>query len=187
MAKALLQTFFVSMLPVIELRGGIPFGVSRGLTIWQSFFVALLGNIIIGVVIIALLNPVLEMLQKTKFFNKMAARISNKFNTKAKKIKNANKFFGVVAFIAVPLPLTGVWTGSAIAVFLRLPFWQSVLAAALGVTIAGTIILCITMLLPQYAVLIFNIFLICAVVLTLVFFLYVFLGKQGKTVSPEPN
>jgi uncharacterized membrane protein len=184
MAKALLQTFFVSMLPVIELRGGIPFGVERGLTVWQAFFAALAGNIVIGIVIVALLRPVLELLQKTKFFNRMAANISNKFNKKAKTIKNTSKFWGIVTFIAIPLPLTGVWTGAAIAVFLGLSFWSASAAGALGVTIAGFIILGITMLFPQSAALIFNIFLICAVVLTAVFFIYVFGKKPQKNAEP---
>jgi uncharacterized membrane protein len=174
LSKALFSTFFVSMLPVIELRGGIPFGVSMGLTVWQAFLTALLGNIIIGIIIIALLRPVLGLLMKTKFFNNMAANISAKFEKKAEKVKTKNKIWGIIAFVGVPLPLTGVWTGAALAVFLGLSFWASVLACTVGVIISGGIILTITMLLPQYSAVIFNAFLICAVVLTAVFFIYVF-------------
>jgi uncharacterized membrane protein len=180
MTQIFLQTFFVSMLPVIELRGGIPFGAARGLTVWQAFFAALLGNIIIGIVIIALLRPVLALLQKTKLFNKPAANIADKFNRKSKTVKNTSKFWGVVLFIAIPLPLTGVWTGAAIAVFLGLSFWRAAAAAGIGATAAGLIILAVTALLPQYATLIFNIFLICAVALTAVFLVYVFVRKPPK-------
>ena len=128
LAKALFATFFVSMLPVIELRGGIPFGVGLGLTVWQSFAVALLGNIIVGLVIIALLKPILAGLQKTKSFNRVSQRISQKFETKAGKIKQSNKIWAVIAFVGVPLPLTGVWTGAAVAVFLGLSFWSAAVA-----------------------------------------------------------
>jgi uncharacterized membrane protein len=183
LSKAMFSAFFVSMLPVIELRGGIPFGVGLGLTVWQAFFAALAGNIIIGIVIIALLKPVLELLMKTKFFRNMASNISAKFERKATKMntkpKTASKFFGIIAFVGVPLPLTGVWTGAALAVFLGLPFWAAAAACSIGVVISGTIILSITLLLPEYTAVIFNVFLACAVVLTVVFFIYV-LRKPKK-------
>jgi uncharacterized membrane protein len=172
--KALLTTFFVSMLPVIELRGGIPFGVGLGLTVWQAFGAALLGNIIIGLVIIALLKPILSLLQETKTFNRVSARISAKFETRAGKIKQSNKFWGIVAFVGVPFPLTGVWTGAAVAVFLGLSFPAAAAACTAGVIISGFIILGITMLFPQYTAAIFNAFLICAVILTAAFLIYVF-------------
>ena len=181
LAKALFATFFVSMLPVIELRGGIPFGVGLGLTTWQSFAAALLGNVIVGLVIIALLKPVLALLQRTKPFARASARISQKFETKAGKITQKSKIWAVIAFVGVPFPLTGVWTGAAVAVFLGLSFWSAAFACTVGVIIAGFIILGITMLFPQYTGLIFNIFLVCAIVLIIAFLIYIFKKPQQKS------
>lgn len=174
------------MLPVIELRGGIPFGIGLGLTVWQAFAAALAGNIVIGLVIIALLKPILSLLQKTKTFDRVSARISAKFETKAGKIKQSNKFWGIAAFVGVPFPLTGVWTGAAVAVFLGLSFSAAALACTAGVIISGFIILGITMLFPQYTAVIFNAFLICAVVLIVVFLIYIFSPPRKEKSGPPP-
>jgi uncharacterized membrane protein len=172
------------MLPVIELRGAIPFGVEQGLTIWQSFLVSAAGNIIVGAVIIALLKPVLNWLKSTKLFNKTAANISVKFEKATKKITNTNKIIGLTVFVAVPLPMTGVWTGSAIAVFLGLPFWASLLSVSAGAVISGIIIIAATLLLGDNSKYLFYAFLAAAIICVFLFIIFTIFRRQK---APETN
>jgi uncharacterized membrane protein len=161
------------MVPVIELRGGIPFGVSAGLPIWTSFAAAVSGNILIGIIIISTLEPVLNKL------GRFGDKISGKFRNKTGKISARNKMLGIAAFIAVPLPLTGVWTGAAIAVFMKLTFWKSVIAVSIGTIISGLAMLCITYFFANHAAYIFWGFCVAAAILTAVFFIQV-LNRKDK-------
>lgn len=137
----LAATFLISMLPVVELRGGIPYGVGFGLNPWVAYIAALLGNML-PVPFILLLADVTFEWMKTKegFLRNIALKLENKAWSKKEKIEKY-KIFGLLLFVAIPLPGTGAWTGALAACVMRMnrrhAFW-SILA---GVVIAGIIVL----------------------------------------------
>lgn len=149
----LLATLIMSFVPLIELKGAIVF--ARGLE--YSFFKALgisyVGSTLVFIPIYFLLRPILNLMKKIKWFNKLALKVEKYFDDKAsdtmEKRENKNgkiasetllKQLGVFIFVAIPLPMTGVWTGTAIAVFLGLKFKDVILPVALGNLVAGIII-----------------------------------------------
>ena len=108
-----ISTFLISLLPIVELRGAIPFGVDTNiwgdgaLSHWGAFGVALLGNILVAAVICALLVPVFGFLRKIKFFARFVNFFEQRFINKAAKMNHTTKkFLFVFLFCAVPLPLT---------------------------------------------------------------------------------
>lgn len=149
-----LSTILMSFVPLIELKGGIVFARGAGLSFLYAFALAYLGSTIVFVPIYFLLRPILNLLKKIKFVDKLAFKVENYFKVKAeytlkKREQNNNgkafsetllKQLGVFIFVAIPLPMTGIWTGTAIAVFLNLKFKDVILPIMLGNAIAGLII-----------------------------------------------
>lgn len=149
-----LATIIMSFVPLIELKGGIVFARGVGFDFIQAFLLAFLGSTIVFIPIYFLLRPILNLLKKIKWFNKLALKIESYFSDKAnetlekqeqertKKVRSELflKRLGVFIFVAIPLPMTGVWTGTAIAVFFNLKFKYAVLPIVLGNFLAGLII-----------------------------------------------
>lgn len=147
-------TVVMSMCPLIELKGGIVFARSVNYGFFSSLGLAYLGSTIVMIPIFFLLIPILNWLKKIKFINKFALKIENYFQSKAadtlegqtKKQKGKKhsetflKALGVFIFVAIPLPMTGVWTGTAIAVFLGLKFREAILPIFAGNLVAGLLI-----------------------------------------------
>lgn len=146
-------TLAMSFVPLLELKAGIIFARGVGLDFFTALALAYAGSTLAFFLIFFLLRPVLNLLKKIKFVNGFADRVEGYFKDKAdqaletrsKQNKRAIKEItlkkiGVFIFVAIPLPMTGVWTGTAIAVFLNLKFKQAVLPVALGNLVAGLII-----------------------------------------------
>lgn len=154
-------TLFVSMFPLIELKGAIPIGTGLfGMPLWQTSLVAYLGSTIVSVAEFFLLIPVFKLLKRISFIKKLVLKVEGIFARKAEEIakktegsaeKEAKKImlWSLFVFVAVPFPVTGVWTGTAIAVFLGLKFHESVLPIAAGNLVAGGIITLLTFLLGE--------------------------------------
>ncbi len=152
----ILATAIMSIVPLIELKGGIVFARTAGLDFFSAFGLAFLGSTIVFIPIYFLLRPLLNLLKRIKFIDKFAFKVENYFNQKAEgaykkqneqqnqtKKKRSDTFLkqlGVFIFVAIPLPMTGVWTGTAIAVFLNLKFKDTILPIVLGNLVAGLII-----------------------------------------------
>ena len=173
-------TLFVSMFPLIELKGAIPIGTGLfNLKLWQTAGIAYLGSTIVSIAVFFLLIPIFNLLKKIGFIRKLIEKIEAIFNEKAQKIaqktngsaeKEAKKIMmlSLFIFVAVPFPVTGVWTGTAIAVFLGLKFKESVLPIAVGNLIAGSIITLLTFLFGEYVdIIIYVLFAIAIVMLAL--------------------
>ncbi len=149
-----LATLIMSLVPLIELKGAIVFARGVGFGFFTALGLSFLGSTIVFIPIYWLLKPVLNLLKKIKFINSFAVKLEVYFENKAQETlqeqqnKNKNsklsvtfiKRLGVFIFVAIPLPMTGVWTGTAIAVFLGLKFKEVVLPIALGNLVAGLII-----------------------------------------------
>ena len=150
----LIATIIMSLVPLIELKGGIVFARGIGLNFFYALGLAYLGSTIVFIPIYFLLRPILNALKKIKLVEKLAFKVENYFKNKAnetlkkqsekqgKKLMSETllKQIGVFIFVAIPLPMTGVWTGTAIAVFLGLKFKHVILPVALGNMVAGLII-----------------------------------------------
>ena len=184
-------TLFVSMFPLIELKGAIPIGTGLfGLKLWETASIAYLGSTVISILLFFLLIPIFNLLKKLGFVKKIIERIESIFDKKAKEIalktdgspeKQAKKIMmiSLFIFVAVPFPVTGVWTGTAIAVFLGLKFKESVLPIAVGNLIAGAIITLLTFLVGEYVdIIIYALFLI-AIIMLILFIIKVIKAKPS--------
>lgn len=177
-----IATVIISMFPLIELKGGIPVGMStdfwgeHALNGTASFFLALLGSCLVVPIIALIFKPIVEWLKRTKIFRKIGHMIDNKvknhsesINAKTKDEKsNAKKIWAkalfIFTFVAVPLPLTGVWTGTCVAVAIGLNFWQTCVSCILGNMVAGLIIVTVCSVFPEFTTILFLIFLVVIIV-----------------------
>ena len=138
--KGILYTFFISMVPVIELRGGIPAGVAAGLPVFWAALVALAGNMLpVPFVLLFFRKVIFWMEQKSAFLNKLAGKMKSKVDAnKAKVLKY--EFWGLVALVAIPLPGTGAYTGAMVAAMVDMQLKRAVPAILIGVVIAAIIV-----------------------------------------------
>lgn len=173
-------TLFISMFPLIELKGAIPIGMGLfGMGLWETAGIAYLGSTVVSVFLFFLLIPIFNLLKKIGFVKRIIEKIEAVFDKKAREIakktdgspeKEARKIMmiSLFIFVAVPFPVTGVWTGTAIAVFLGLKFRESVLPLAVGNLIAGALITLLTFFVGEYVdVIIYALFAIAIVMLIL--------------------
>ena len=137
-------TMLVSMVPVVELRGGIPFGVAAGLPVWQAWLAAVIGNLIPAPFIIVYIRRILQwMRRRMPRFNGLVDRLETKAHLKGRLV-NRYKYLGLAIFVAIPLPGTGVWTGALAAAFLDMPLRKALPSILIGVVIAATAISILT-------------------------------------------
>ena len=194
----ILATIFISMIPVIELRGAIPFGSSKeiwgdkALSVFEASVYSVIGSILAAIAIILLMIPLFKLLRKTKVFNRLVDSLESKFKKKGEKINVNNKtnhmalkkWIGVMSFVAIPLPLTGVWTGSAVAVFLEMGFMKSFTAISVGALIAASIMMVVSNLLGEKALIVFYTFVVALIVLIVFYVIRVFI-KNKKNIDVE--
>ncbi len=149
-----LATLVMSLFPLIELKGSIVYARGAGMDFFTALILSYIGSTVVFVLIYFLLKPILKLLKKIKFISTLAQKAEkyceekakDAIETQRKKGKNKNfserllKQLGVFIFVAIPLPMTGVWTGTAIAVFLDLKFKDAILPVALGNLVAGVLI-----------------------------------------------
>lgn len=140
-----LITFAVSMLPVVELRGGIPLGVSLGLNHWVSMVLCIIGNMLPVPFIILFIRRILDWLRtKSSRLEHLVQKLEAKAHSPKADLIYKSEILGLILFVAIPLPGTGAWTGSLIAALLGIRIKTALPAIALGVTIAGVLITGIT-------------------------------------------
>ena len=177
------------MLPIIELRGAIPFAMS--IDFWginainnvSAFWWSFLGSSLVVPIIALLFIPFVNWLKRTKLFSKLALRLESEIKQKTDKInKDAEeksqsyiekidtnssekqnkktwlRVLGLFFFVAVPLPLTGVWTGTCIGVMLGFNFWQTCAIVIGGNLMAGLIVTFVCSIFPAFTTIILYIF-----------------------------
>lgn len=139
-----LFTMLVSMLPIIELRGGLPFGVALGLPYHLAFPAAVIGNLIPAPFIIVYIRKVFMLMRKhMPRLNEMVDKLEQKAHLKGKQMLKYETI-GLWLFVAIPLPGTGAWTGCLAAAFLDMRLKKAMPAVVLGVLTAGTIMMTLT-------------------------------------------
>ena len=143
LAGKLLFTFFLSMVPVFELRGALPVGVGMGLSPWTALIVSIIGNMVPVPFIILFIRKILEWMKRFDAFR----RIAEKLEAKAKKHEDKiakYEALGLFVLVAIPLPGTGAWTGSLVAALFDLRLRSAVPVIFAGVVCAGLIVFFIT-------------------------------------------
>ncbi|MHC1688682.1 MAG: COG2426 family protein [Methanothrix sp.] len=136
-----LMTMIAAALPISEVRGAIPLAIGvYGFSPLQAYLLSVLGNLLPIIPLLLFLGPVSDFLRRfpigDRFFSWLFAR------TRSKYIKD-HENFGLTAlavFVAIPLPMTGAWTGCVIAFLLGFRFWPAFAAIAAGVLIAGVVV-----------------------------------------------
>lgn len=136
----ILLTFLVSMLPVVELRGAIPIGVSMGLGHWQAMLISILGNMVPVPFIIIFIRRIFSWLRvKSERLEKLVSSLETRAEGKWDKV-HKYQILGLVVLVAIPLPGTGAWTGALVAALMDIRLKSSIPAIALGVIIAGFLV-----------------------------------------------
>ena len=140
----IIMTIFISMVPIIELRGAIPIGVANGLSVGTALFAAIIGNLIPVPIIILFVRKVFAFIRtKSEKLDHLVCR----FEEKAKKqsgMVEKYEWFGLVLLVAIPLPGTGAWTGALVAAMLDMRMKRAFPAIMIGVIIAGIVVSYIT-------------------------------------------
>jgi uncharacterized membrane protein len=183
-----LITLLVSMFPLIELKGAIPIGLKSGLSIWQAGLLGYVGSSLVSIPLFFLLIPIFNLLKKIKFIKKLVQKIEAVFNKKAQDLAKKSDgapeekvrkilMIALFIFVAVPFPVTGVWTGTAIAVFLNMKFKDSFLPIILGNLVAGSIITLITFLFKDYVNLIITVLFIIAIIMLIILIIKIIKSK----------
>ena len=139
-----LFTMLVSMLPIIELRGGLPFGVALGLPYYLAFPAAVIGNLIPAPFIIVYIRRIFKFMRRhMPRLNTLVDKLEQKAHLKGEKVLRYEAL-GLWLFVAIPLPGTGAWTGCLAAAFLGIRLKKAMPAVVLGVLTAGCIMLTLT-------------------------------------------
>lgn len=139
----MLKTLVTAMLPILEIRGAIPVGVASGLDPWLAFAVGFVGNMLPIPILILLTRKVVEWLKQHNMLVKLTAWLENKGSKGAQKVQKYS-FWGLFILVAIPLPGTGAWTGALVASLLDMRLKRALPAIAMGVAVAGLIVLLVT-------------------------------------------
>lgn len=139
----MLRTLVTAMMPILEIRGAIPVGVASGLDPWLAFAVGFVGNMLPIPILILLTRKIIEWLKKHNVLVKLTAWLENKGSKGAQKVQKYS-FWGLFILVAIPLPGTGAWTGALVASLLDMRLKRALPAIAMGVAVAGLIVLLVT-------------------------------------------
>lgn len=201
--NVVLATIIIAIIPLIELKGAIPFGMSEkfwgeyALKAWPAMLLSVLGGLIVTVVLALVFKPIYEWVKDKKFFKSFIDFFTSSARKKSEEVQKDGenkssakklwlKILAVFVFVAIPLPGTGVYTGTCLGVLCGLKFWQNITAVTLGNLVAGIIIMTICKIFPAFT----NIILYVFVVLILAFLIYriiVHFVKKKNKPQPETN
>ena len=143
MLKKYLIVFFISMVPLVELRGAIPYAILYGLPIIPSYIIAIIGNMIPVPFIFFFARKVLEWGKDKPVIGKFFTFCLEKGHKGGEKLQSKagrGLFVALMLFVGIPLPGTGAWTGTLAASILDMKFKDSILAVICGVALAGIIV-----------------------------------------------
>ena len=130
--------FLISMLPILELRGGLLAASLLKIPPVQAIPVCIIGNIIPIPFILLFIKQIFKWMNKIKLFRGLIEKLESRAMGKSDSIKKY-EFWGLVLFVGIPLPGTGAWTGSLIAALLDIDFKKAIIAELLGIAIATVI------------------------------------------------
>lgn len=200
-----LTLYVISIIPIVELRGAILTMQMMGLNTIMEMFLGMLcciaGSTTVILPLILLTKPILRKLRRSKWFSRIAKKMEMNITDRGESVyseekerereqegkrkplsKDGKKFLGLFVFVAIPLPMTGAWTGSCIGSFLDFPVWKASLSVFLGNIVAGLILTTISYFLPgQYA----DVFLYGFVVLAIAIAIVLYFAKAKKAENKK--
>ena len=194
--NAILATILISMVPIIEVKGAIPFATNEiiwqdlAITNWEAFVWSILGCSIIVPIIALIFKPIIALLKKSKKMQNIGGAIenfilskSNRMNKKSSANKNSywKKLLFIFIFVAIPLPFTGVWTGTCIAVCMNIDYFSACIAVILGNIVAGILITLILQFFPCLNNWLFFIFLGFVLIFIIIKTIIYFKNKRKNT------
>ena len=128
----------ISMVPVIELRGGLPYAILSGISPYVAFPLCIAANLLPIPFILWFITPIFNWMKTTRLFRPIAEKLEKKAMNKSDKLEKGY-FWGLLLFVGIPLPGTGAWTGALLATLLNVPKKKSIPAIALGVCLAAVL------------------------------------------------
>lgn len=144
MLNAKIITFLMAMVPVVELRGAIPYGYLAGLSIREAYILAVAGNLLPIPVLIIFTRKVFEWLRrKSKRLDAIVKRLEDKA-ARNRNIVEKSEFWGLLLLVAIPLPGTGAWTGALVAAMMDMRLKRAMPAIITGVIAAGLVVASVT-------------------------------------------
>lgn len=196
--RAWLATLVVSMMPIVEVKGAIPLGVNvdfwgdGALTPTQAGICGLVGSCLVVPIIAITFTPILKWLLASKLFASIGSAFRDKVSQKANKIDNFasngggskktwTKCIGVFLLVALPLPLTGVWTGSCVGVVLGLKTWQTILVVVCGNIVASILVMTVCATIPQFTNWLLLIVLGVAVIVVVISLVKIIVNKTNNS------
>ena len=138
-AGKVIGIFFISLLPVIELRGSIPIGYYQGLPWYTNMITSIIGNILPVPFILLFVVKVFEFMKKRNIMVNVIEKIEKRAMSRSESIAN-KEFLGLMLFVAIPFPGTGAWTGALIAALLQFNRKKSFVYIFIGVLIAASLV-----------------------------------------------
>lgn len=140
---AVIKTIFFSMLPVFELRGSIPYAMALGFSPATAFTLAFIGSLLPVPLVFFGVRPIFNWLRHKPFFERFINIVRIKAQVDGRKVLRYG-FWGLILLVAIPLPGTGVWSGTVAASFLDIRFKKAFPAIVIGNSIAGILVLLLT-------------------------------------------
>ena len=137
--SAELWAFLISMIPIIELRGALPVALASGISLPVSILLTVVGNFLPIPFILLFIRPIFKWFKKLSGLRNFIQRLEERAFKKSDNIRKSN-FWGLVIFVAIPLPGTGAWSGALIAALLDMRLKYALPAIGLGVLIASAIV-----------------------------------------------
>lgn len=142
--RVFFSTILMAMVPVIELRGAIPFGVAAGISVKQALVCAIIGNLLPIPFILLFLRRVFVWMRKiSSGFENLVEKLELRAKRK-KGIVDKYEIIGLIILVAIPLPGTGAWTGALVATVLDIRMRRALPAITIGVIIAGIVVSVVT-------------------------------------------
>lgn len=140
-----ISTFVISMVPFIELRAGLPFGIASGLSMPAALVSAILGNLVPVPFIILYIRKLFSWLRTwSTWFEKLVSGLEQKGRLKGETVSKYG-VFGLILLVAIPLPGTGAWTGALVAAMLDIRMKRAIPAVFIGLILSAAIVSFITM------------------------------------------
>lgn len=138
-AGRLILTFLISMVPVVELRGGIPFGFAHDLNPWLVYIASVLGNMLPVPFILLFIRKIFKWMKRYPRLERIATRLETRATKKSKTVQKY-EFVGLCILVAIPLPGTGGWTGALVAALMEMRLKRAIPAIFIGILIAGLLV-----------------------------------------------
>lgn len=141
---SLIKVMLLSAVPIIEQKGAIPFGLSEGFSYLETYILTLIGAVLPAPILLKLVPFILENLKRINILKRPVEWYEARAKKKGESIQQY-ELLGLFLFVAIPLPGTGVWTGSTIAALLGTEFKKSLFIVLFGAAVCGFIIMLVSM------------------------------------------